>query len=76
MLPKLKPGDNLITLNWFYKPKVGDVVVANIENKLIVKRIYKIEETNYFLKGDNQADSKDFGWVNSNQIIGKVVFVL
>lgn len=76
MLPKLKPGHSVVTLNWFYNLKLGDIVVAKVENKLIIKRIQKVENRRYFLKGDNKLDSKDFGWVKSSQIIGKVVFVL
>tara|TARA_Y100001968_G_C19451898_1_gene769269 strand:- start:5978 stop:6265 length:288 start_codon:yes stop_codon:yes gene_type:complete len=79
MEPLLNSGDFVI-----YKPlkqamfllKRGSIVVAEhpyIANKLILKRIEKIEENGYFLIGDNKessSDSRNFGIVNSNQIIG------
>ncbi len=74
MLPRYKPGISVITFNWFYKPKLGDVVVAKVEKKLIIKRIQKIEKSKILLKGDNKKDSKEFGWIEKVDIIGRVIF--
>ena len=73
MLPKYKPGISVVTFNWFYNPQIGDVIVVKTLDKLIIKRIQKIEGNKYLLKGDNITDSKDFGWVLQSQIIGKVI---
>lgn len=74
MIPKFKPGDKVVTINWFYNLQVGDIVVAKVENKLIIKRIQRMENHEYLLKGDNSSDSKEFGWVRKTGIIGKVIF--
>lgn len=49
------------------------------DGKTIIKRIIKIENNRYFVEGDNKAastDSRDFGMIDKDNIIGKVVFVL
>lgn len=76
MLPTLKPGQFLISWNWFYKPIQGDLVVVK-KNRLMVKRIQDIKKQKVFVVGDNLTDSTDsrqFGWVEKRQIVGKVIF--
>ena len=57
---------------------IGDVVVAlNPKNKskLIVKRIYRIYQNKFDLRGDNfseSTDSREWGLVELNLIVGKV----
>ena len=80
MFPELNEDDFI-----FYKPikqsiklTRGDIVVANDPirlNKLIVKRIYKIHKDKIDLRGDNykeSTDSRQFGLLNTNNIIGLV----
>lgn len=45
MLPTLHEGDKLIMSNWFYEPKVKDIVVVNSAgfNEAIVKRVIAVE---------------------------------
>lgn len=85
MLPKFKPGDSIISFNWAYlfsKPKVGEVVVLKKSGKDIIKRIQNIHDRNafeIFVIGDNpkeSTDSRSFGWIKKNQIIGKVIYAL
>ena len=58
--------------------KVDDIVVAchpTIKNKLIIKRIYKIYQNKFDLRGDNtisSTDSRKWGFVELDLIIGKV----
>lgn len=80
MLPTLKPGQDVLSFNWAYfgnKPKVGDIVIIKLARKEIVKRIQKVDGRRVFVIGDNQkssTDSRHFGKVNINQIVGKVVY--
>jgi len=60
---------------------VGDVVVAPDprSGRLILKRISKISETAVFLRGDKSSESTDsrtFGLIQKENIIGKVVMKL
>lgn len=82
MRPLLKPNDEvLVDINAYRqeKPKVGDVVVAIHPNNPHVEMIKRVTEVfahnRYFLKGDNSAfstDSRSFGVVELNQLLGRV----
>ena len=58
--------------------EIGDIVVAShpeIKNKLIIKRIYRICQNRFDLRGDNylsSTDSREFGLIELNLIVGKV----
>ena len=58
--------------------KIGDIVVAchpKIKSKLIIKRIYKICQNKYDLRGDNflsSTDSREWGLIELDLIVGKV----
>lgn len=64
----------------FSKPKVGDIIAFTFARsdlaKLAVKRIKKINGSKYLTEGDNKNDSREFGWIERKNIIGKVVYVL
>ncbi len=78
MLPTLEPGQTVFTFNWFLKFKKGDLVVAKVKGRLLVKRVGKIRKEKLFLVGDNKkmsTDSRNFGWVSKKNILGKVEFV-
>lgn len=69
MLPKFKPGDNVISLNWAYifsKPKAGDLVVIKLKGKLMVKRIQKTND-----RTKNEAKLLSF----RNEIFNKIFVV-
>lgn len=80
MNPKFQEGERVWVNRWAYifkKPKVGDVVVLKSPNQdiLILKRIKRIEDRGYFVEGDNpnkSTDSRKFGFVTKEVIIGKV----
>ena len=82
MSPKFSEDDSVLVSSipfMFVKPRKGDVVVFEKYNRIYLKRIGKIKEDKYFLVGDNKKDSVDsrrFGFVNRNQIKGKVLLKL
>ena len=57
---------------------IGDIVVAShprIKSKLIIKRIYKIYQNKFDLRGDNflsSTDSRKWGLIELDLIVGKV----
>lgn len=79
MLPSFKNGDEVLI-----KPckeyQVEDVVLANHPYKQSLKILKRINKKNdagkFFLIGDNldeSSDSRSFGFISQNLIIGKVV---
>lgn len=77
MLPTLKPGTDVLVFCWFYTPKVGDIVAFKKDEKEMIKRIQKIKGK-IFVSGDNtkeSTDSRNFGWIKREDIIGKVILV-
>ena len=44
-----------------------------------IKRVTKYENGKFFVTGDNpefSTDSREFGWLNSDEIVGQMVFKL
>lgn len=79
MYPNLKPRESVITLNWFIDLKPGDLVVVKINNKLMIKRIKSVKGKRLYLIGDNKkesTDSRHFGKVDKDSVVGKVVLTL
>ena len=74
----ISDGDLVIFKTKNFKLKVGDIVVAYhpiIKSKLIIKRIYRIDQDNFDLRGDNyisSTDSRDWGLIRFDLILGKV----
>ena len=62
--------------------EIGDIVVAyhpKTKNKLIIKRIHRIYQNKFDLRGDNSlssTDSRELGLVELDSIIGKVDKIL
>lgn len=76
MSPYLNSGDLVIILRT-KNVKKNDVVVFERNKDYYIKRVSKAESEKYFLEGDNKKesiDSKKFGWISKQQIIGKVVY--
>jgi len=79
MEPTLRGNQVVIASSFPYffgNPSISDVVVLQHE-KCIIKRIAKIKENKIFVVGDNiskSTDSRSFGWIDKNKIIGKVIF--
>lgn len=87
MTPTLLPGDIILIDTWLTKTqsaKIGDILVfkQNDKSVVMVKRVRDIRQTGsdqeYFMTGDNQqrsTDSRSFGWITQDKLIGKVKFV-
>ena len=79
MIPTLNPGQHVLTSNCFNHIREVDLVVAKIEGKNIIKRVKKVDERKVFLTGDNEVastDSRKFGWIPMDSIVGKVSLIL
>lgn len=80
MAPTFVPGETVLVSAIPYiirRPRVGDIVVAQIKEKMILKRIKRVSENTVFLVGDNaneSTDSKKLGEIYNKDIIGKVVY--
>lgn len=82
MLPVLAAGDEVLVDPRAYrqqKPQIGDVVIAQRPDRSeieMVKRVTAVfSNGRYFLTGDNpdaSTDSRHFGPVDANHILGKV----
>lgn len=77
MAPRLMPGDRLLV--WrarSYRP--GDVVAARgPDGRLLVKRVVLVGQAELVLVGDNldhSTDSRDFGPVPLEAVLGRVVY--
>lgn len=61
------------------RPKIGDIVAFRLNKKVLIKRLVKIDNEKYFVRGDNAKDSLDsrrIGWVSRKEILGKVIYRL
>jgi nickel-type superoxide dismutase maturation protease len=81
MSPTLRPGDRVVALQWWWRPQVADVVVfrePDAHLTFAVKRIVRIEADGQLsVQGDNlnvSRDSREFGPVPRNLIVGKVMY--
>lgn len=81
MEPTIKNGTSVVGTSILYifrSPQKGDIVLFKKGKKLFVKRIKRINGQRFFLSGDNKKDSldsKEFGWILREKIVGKVVWV-
>jgi len=87
MSPTLQTGDVALIDTWVYKnqPALADdiiIVKRTTTSMVLVKRLQKTRNHNetieLFIVGDNQnssIDSRRFGWVSDDYLIGKVQFV-
>ena len=80
MEPALKPGDYVVANRWFRRISAGDIIVFKHQEKgmLLVKRVGSIDRGRVFALGDNKEasqDSRSFGEIKRENIIGKVIGV-
>ncbi len=82
MEPYLKENDKVLVLKYFFsKPKVGEVIIFyhTTPPHLLIKRIIRINSKGIWVEGDNKIKSKDsrnFGFLERRNIIGKVLMKL
>ena len=81
MSPSLLPNESLFVKDDYYNnhlPQIGDIVLLKHPKepqRVIVKRIHKIQDGNIFVTGDNppkSTDSRHFGSIRRQNIIAKV----
>jgi len=80
MLPSFKEGDILFFKKYKKnksKLKIRQIIIFNhpLKNKILIKRIKSITQSNIEVLGDNivfSEDSNKFGLVNNNKVIGIV----
>jgi phage repressor protein C with HTH and peptisase S24 domain len=78
MSPKIKSGSFFIASSIPFKfrsAKKGDIILFKTSNQSIVKRIDRIKEDRFYLKGDNKLDSKNYLPISKKEIIAKVLWV-
>lgn len=82
MVPYLQERDEVLTISYlFSQPKVGDVIVFRqmVPPFVLCKRIIKIINDKIWVEGDNKKksiDSRNFGFIERENIIGKMFFKL
>ena len=83
MEPQIKTGETVLVSSiqyWFKIPKIHDIVAfKDSTNKILIKRIIKIQNGKYFVQGDNKNDSLDsrkFGYISKDKIIGEIIYKL
>ena len=79
MEPFLKEGSFFIGSNIpyiFRKPKEGDVVLFKNNNKIIVKKIIRVDKEKISVEGINKSDNMKFSPVRRNEILGKLLIKL
>lgn len=75
MTPLYQPG-NLVLAVYPYRILVGDIVIFLHNNIEKIKRVENINENQAYVVGENKnssTDSRSFGWIDKNLIIGKVI---
>ena len=78
MLPTLKQGDVVIGQRG-KTPQIGDIVIAWVNGKEVIKRIISVTDGGYDLRGDNaesSTDSRSYGIVAKQHIKGVVIKVI
>ena len=74
MTPRYYPGAVLVARTM--QPKVGDVVIARVNEREVVKRVEKLDREKVFLVGDNRlesTDSREYGPVPVQAVLGVVI---
>lgn len=79
MSPKIPQGKEVLVSSLPYllfEPRVGDITAFWHFDKVLIKRIKKVQRGNFIMEGDNIGDSLKIGWKTKKDIIGKVIFIL
>lgn len=76
MYPSFREGRTVLAIRASHF-RLGNVVVAKIDGREVIKRITKLRGTKFWLEGDNKlasTDSRTYGWVLKDAILGKVIW--
>ena len=74
MEPSLHDGD--IVIAYRKKPTIGDIVIAKVKGREVIKRMTNQSPTALFLQGDNvgaSTDSRQYGAVPNTSLLGVVI---
>jgi hypothetical protein len=77
MMPALQPGMVVVARQKRVKP--GDIVIAEMQGREVVKRVKNIKDNKLYLVGDNSlesTDSRELGPVNQEAVKGTVFAIL
>lgn len=78
MEPAIENGQEILvsSLPFIFKdPETGDIIAFKNGDKFVVKRIKKAGKNSFFVKGDNNEDSREYGWIEKERIMGKVIYI-
>ena len=71
MLPTYRPADLLLGRRWVRRLRPGQIVVAVVDARPVVKRVAAIGEAGVTLAGDNttaSTDSRHYGPIEPSQV--------
>jgi nickel-type superoxide dismutase maturation protease len=80
MQPTFQEKDTVISVHKkVTKLKKGNICICRDPRtkRVLIKRIKEIKDNKYFVVGDNKdesTDSRDFGWLDKENMIGKVIY--
>lgn len=77
MHPHFPEGKVVIASGWFKDIKPRDVVIIVHDGMEKIKRIEQVRAQEVYVLGDNpdaSTDSRDFGWIASDAVSGKVLW--
>jgi nickel-type superoxide dismutase maturation protease len=80
MEPTIKNGETVLVTSlfyWFKNPEIDDIVAFREAGKVLIKRVTDVSKEKYCLAGDNRQDSLDsrkFGLISKQKILGKVFY--
>ena len=77
MRPTLMDGDIVIVSRRM--PRLNNLTLAMRNGSEIIKRVKKIEDSGYYLVGDNSlesTDSRHYGFINKSDILGTIMIIL
>ncbi len=77
MMPVLPPSTYIFATGWYYKLRIGDIVMFSHDGKEKIKRINDKRRNELFVLGDHAEASKDsrhFGWISQDTIIAKLLW--
>lgn len=76
MRPTFRPGQLVVVIPGC-RLRVGDVVMIRHDGLEKIKRIARLDDARLYVLGDNPSastDSRTFGWVGVESVVGKVVW--
>lgn len=78
MSPTLRQGDIVVVVGWA-RYVLGDIVMARVNGREVIKRVSKVDHYHVWLVGDNptaSTDSRHYGPVDKSAILGVMRYTL